>query len=286
MGEGVVYQAGATRHGIFYPGPHIRLTGLHPTARTALSVCDASASPNPLVLKKMDVAIRPESGMLKVTESLLVENPSHTCYVGLAAHDEAPVTLELSIPPDFERTTFDLEFFGRRFAVVNHKLVTSVPWPPGRRELRYTYVLRNTQEVTLWQRPLDLPCSHLTVRVEGKSSQRGPLPDAPPDHRGRKRCRLRIGRASARRAGPASAAGPAPTAVDDLWQMGRGGSHARLDRRGQLAPFPSRPAAVAGIGIAEKARCATQEETGGLKRRVATTPVGLDFLTLEPKEGL
>ena len=170
MGDGVVYQAGATRHGIFYPGPRIRLTDLQPIARTELSVCDAVASPNPLVLKKMDVTIRPETGLLKVTESLLLENPSHTCYVGEAAHDGAdPVTLELSIPPDFERTTFDQEFFGRRFAVVNNKVVTSVPWPPGQRELRYTYVLRNTQEVSQWKRPLDLPCSNVTVRVEGKS---------------------------------------------------------------------------------------------------------------------
>ena len=163
VGEGVVYQAGATRHGIFYPGPRIRLTDLQPIARTRLSVCDAVAGPSPLVLKKMDVTIRPETGLLKVTESLLLENPSHTCYVG------DPVTLELSIPPDFERTTFDLEFFGRRFAMVNNKLVTSVPWPPGERELRYTYVLRNTAEVTRWKRPLDLPCSNVTIRVEGKS---------------------------------------------------------------------------------------------------------------------
>ncbi len=85
-GNGVVYLAGATRHGIFYPGPRIRLTDLQPLASTELSVCDAVASPSPLVLKKMDVTIRPETGLLKVTESLLLENPSHTCYVGEAAH--------------------------------------------------------------------------------------------------------------------------------------------------------------------------------------------------------
>ncbi len=169
-GDGVVYQAGATRHGIFYPGPRIRLTDLQPIARSDLSVCDAVTSPDPLVLKKMEVVIRPETGLLKVTESLLLENPTHTCYVGEAAHDGAdPVTLELSIPPEFERTTFDQEFFGRRFMVVNNKVVTSVPWPPGERELRYTYVLRNTREVSQWKRPLDLPCANVTVRVEGKS---------------------------------------------------------------------------------------------------------------------
>ncbi len=53
--------------------------------------------------------------------------------------------------------------------MANNKLVTSVPWPPGERELRYTYVLRNTQEAARWKRPLDLPCSNVTVRVEGKS---------------------------------------------------------------------------------------------------------------------
>jgi len=169
-GEGVVYQAGATRHGIFYPGPRIRLTSLQPVARTELSVCDAVASPSPLVLKRMDVTIRPETGMLKVTESLVLDNPSHTCYVGKAAHDGAdPVTLELAVPPDFERTTFDLEFFGRRFVMVNGKVVTNVPWPPGERELRYTYVLRNTKDIAQWKRPLDLPCSNVTIRVEGMS---------------------------------------------------------------------------------------------------------------------
>jgi hypothetical protein len=171
VGDGIIYQSGATRHGVFYPGPRIRLTEVQPNASTELSVCDAVAGPNPLVLKKMDITIRPETGLLKVTESLLVENPSHTCYVGNTAHEGAdPVTLELSIPPDFQRTTFDLEFFGRRFALVNNKLVTGIPWPPGERELRYTYVLRNTEEVSLWKRSLDLPCSNVTIHVEGKSA--------------------------------------------------------------------------------------------------------------------
>jgi hypothetical protein len=170
VGEGVVYLAGATRHGIYYPGPRLGLTELQPLAHADIKVCDASASPCPLVLKKMDVTIRPETGLLKVTESLLIDNPSHTCYVGEPAHEGAdPLTLELSIPPEFERTTFDQEFFGRRFAVVDSRVVTGVPWPPGEREIRYTYVLRNTQKVSVWRRPMDLPCSDVTIRVEGKS---------------------------------------------------------------------------------------------------------------------
>jgi hypothetical protein len=65
--------------------------------------------------------------------------------------------------------TFDREFFGRRFAVVNNRVATGIPWTPGQRQIRYTYVLRNTQQSTAWLRPLDLPCESLTVRIEGKA---------------------------------------------------------------------------------------------------------------------
>ncbi len=169
VGAENLYLVGANRHGIFYPGPRIRLTELQPAAAAELAVCDAVTKPNPLVLKKMDVTIRPETGMLKVTESLVIDNPSHTCYVGEAAGDNEPITLALSIPPDFERMTFEKEFFGRRFLVANNLVVTSIPWTPGEREIKYTYVLRNTQEATTWRRPMDLPCADVTVRVEGKS---------------------------------------------------------------------------------------------------------------------
>ena len=51
--------------------------------------------------------------------------------------------------------------------MTNGKLATSVPWPPGERELRYTYVLRNAEKVLQWKRPFDLPCSNVTLRIEG-----------------------------------------------------------------------------------------------------------------------
>jgi hypothetical protein len=169
-GADYLYLVGATRHGIFYPGPRIHLVNPKPNAYAELSVCDAITKPNPLVLKKMDITIRPELGMLKVTERLLIDNPTHTCYVGEAATpDAAPITLALSIPQDFQRMTFDKEFFGRRFAVFENRVVTSIPWTPGERELRYTYVLRNTEQATTWLRPMDLPCSDVTVRIEGES---------------------------------------------------------------------------------------------------------------------
>ena len=169
-GEDYLYLVGADRQGVFYPGPRIRLTGMQPAARAELAVCDAVTRPNPLVLKKMEITIRPETGLLKVTESLLIDNPTHSTYVGAAAEGGGQAaTLVLSIPPEFERTTFEKEFFGRRFAVVNNKVVTGIPWTPGERELKYTYVLRNTKEATAWQRPLDLPCADVTIRIEGRS---------------------------------------------------------------------------------------------------------------------
>jgi hypothetical protein len=165
-----LYLIGANRQGIFYPGPRVRLVSPKPNAYAELSVCDAVTNPSPLVLKKMEVTIRPELGMLKVTERLLIDNPSRTCYVGEAATaDGAPITLALSIPPDFQRLTFDKEFFGRHFAVFDNRVVTSIPWTPGEREVGYTYVIRNEKGATAWQRPMDLPCSDVTVRIEGES---------------------------------------------------------------------------------------------------------------------
>ncbi len=169
-GKDNLYLVGANRHGIFYPGPRIRLVDPKPNAYAELSVCDAVTKPNPLVLKKMDVTMRPELGMLKVTEALLIENPTRATYVGEAAIAGAePITLALSIPPDFQRMTFEKEFFGRRFVVFENRVVTGIPWTPGQREVRYTYVLRNTQEAITWRRPMDLPCSDVTVRIVGKS---------------------------------------------------------------------------------------------------------------------
>ena len=82
LGEKYLYLIGANRQGVFYPGPRLTLTDLHPAARVELAVCDAVTRPNPLVLNKMEITIRPETGLLKVTESLLIDNPSRTTYIG------------------------------------------------------------------------------------------------------------------------------------------------------------------------------------------------------------
>jgi len=166
LGPNFTYLPGASRQGVHYPGPRIRLTAERPDVFARLKVHDAVEQPNPLVVLRHEIEIRPEPGVLSVTESMLVDNPTQSTYVGRPAHDGGePVTLRLSIPPDFERTTFHEEFFGRGFALINGKLVTGVPWTPGRRELKFTYVLPNTQKHRIWERPLDLPCSQVRVRI-------------------------------------------------------------------------------------------------------------------------
>jgi hypothetical protein len=160
------YLIGANRADIHYPGPRLLLTESEPAATVQLSVRDAVTWPNPLVIRKFDITIAPEPGALRVTESLLVENPTAATYVGRPpAAGAGTVTLQLAVPSDFERTTFDQEFFGRRFSMVGGKLSTGVPWTPGQRELKYTYILRNAEECRNWQRPLDLPCDQVNVRV-------------------------------------------------------------------------------------------------------------------------
>jgi len=160
------YLPGANRDGVHYPGKSIRLTPRRAHAHVELLVRDAVAEPNVLVARSHEIVVRSEPGVLRVTETIRVGNPTTTSYVGRAVCEGGePVTLELAIPSDFERVTFDEEFFGRRFSLTGGKLVTGIPWTPGERELKFTYLLRNEQRHRLWERPLDLPCSRVRLCV-------------------------------------------------------------------------------------------------------------------------
>jgi hypothetical protein len=166
-----VYLPGANHDGIHYPGPSVRLSGLRRSADVKLAVHDSVAFPNPLVVRRHDICLCPEQDALRVTESMLIDNPSPACYVGQAAGEDAqPVTLQLAIPVSFEQVTFQSEFFGRRFSLIDGKLVTGVPWPPGQRELTFSYLLPNAQRNDVWQRPLDLPSTAVRVSVRGDQS--------------------------------------------------------------------------------------------------------------------
>ncbi len=162
------YLPGANRDGIHYPGPSVRLNSLRRRAEVELAVYDVVAFPNPLVVRRHEITLAPEPGALRVTESMLIDNPGPACYVGQSAGKDAePLTLQLAIPANFQRVTFASEFFGRRFSLLGGMLMTSVPWPPGQRELKFSYVLPNTQRHCVWRRPLDLPSEHLRVSVRG-----------------------------------------------------------------------------------------------------------------------
>jgi hypothetical protein len=145
----------------------LELTAQRPSASVELAVCDAVADPCPLVVRRHEIALRHEPGALTATESLLIENPTSTCYVGRASEEGGePVTLQLAIPSEFSRVTFEQEFYGRRFSIAGGKLITGIPWPPGRREVKFTYVVPTQSGHHRWQRPLDLPCDLVRVRVE------------------------------------------------------------------------------------------------------------------------
>jgi hypothetical protein len=164
--EGVVYLPGANHDGIHYPGPRVRFGGSQISAAIKVVAYDSVAEPCPLVALRHDITLRAETGVLQVTESLLVANPTKQSYVGLASDEgHAPVTLRLAIPPDFEKVTFDKEFFGRQFKLVGQTLETDIPWTPGEREVKFTYLLPLEQRHWVFQRPLDLPCSHVRVTV-------------------------------------------------------------------------------------------------------------------------
>jgi hypothetical protein len=159
-----LYLVGADRDEVFHPGQRVRLDEAHPAAHAAIRVFDAITHPSPLVARKHDVIIRPEQNLLSVTETISIANPTLNCYVG-GAEGKRPVTLKLKIPSNFAKVTFQKEFYGRRFDLIDGELMTTIPWPPGERELSFTYVVPIEQRKQLWERPLDLPCDDVSVTV-------------------------------------------------------------------------------------------------------------------------
>jgi hypothetical protein len=161
-----IYLPGANWQAVHYPGRRLRLNSQRRDVNVRLRVHDAVEEPNPLVVSKHEIVIETQPDALRITESMVVDNPGQTTYVGRSAKADGRVaTLTLSIPADFVRTTFHKEFYGKRFVLIDGKLVTNIPWTPGRRELKFTYVLPNPIGNRVWLRPVDRPTSDVHVVV-------------------------------------------------------------------------------------------------------------------------
>lgn len=164
--EDWVYLPGANWAGVHYPGPRLRLSSVQPDARIALHVFEAASDPNPLVIRLYEITLDPQPAYVQVTECMLLENPAAVTYVGQLPHPNAkPVTLRLNVPTDFERVTFHKAFFGKRFYLIKEQLVTDLPWPPGKKELKFQYSLPRMGNELSWKRTIDLPCDELRLRV-------------------------------------------------------------------------------------------------------------------------
>jgi hypothetical protein len=167
VGPEYLYLPGANHREIHYPGRRVSLTRGQPAAYVTLDVWDTVAEPSPLVIRRHEIVIGTEAGVVHVVEAMLVDNPAHATYVGWAPSDDAPpITLRLNVPSDFERITFEQEKFGREFRVFDGRLETGIPWTPGQHWLRFTYTLRPESVRRGWQRPLDAPSDSIRVRVK------------------------------------------------------------------------------------------------------------------------
>jgi hypothetical protein len=166
---GLVYLPGANHQGVHYPGPRLRLLPGGGITHVRITVFDARSGPSPLIAEKQDIDVLVKTGVLEITETLSINNPTLTTYVGDATGEEPSRTLSLSIPQAFERVTFSGEFYGRRFKVGNGCLETDLPWTPGARELRFTYYLPVKEQRQILERLLDLPCSLVHIRVRGEA---------------------------------------------------------------------------------------------------------------------
>ena len=81
----VTYKSSAHHQGIHYPGPRLVLTDEQKTAAATLAVRDVVTTPNPLRVTDHQIQIQPSAGVLTVTETLVIDNPTRCTYVGVAA---------------------------------------------------------------------------------------------------------------------------------------------------------------------------------------------------------
>lgn len=165
----IVYMPGANREGVHYPGQRVRLDENNRVAHVTIVSFTAITTENPLVAEQHEFDIAVDGQTLTITETLLLSNPTRATYVGRTMGNGPPVTFWLSIPKNFDRVTFDKEFFGRRFLVVDHRPVTDIPWLPGKQQLRFTYHIPLAESEGRFRRPLDVPSSDVRVRVRGAS---------------------------------------------------------------------------------------------------------------------
>lgn len=159
----LVYMVGANRDGVHYPAERLRL---RPTAKVAYATIVAYAAtegPSPLVAERHDIKVHRQAQALEVTEELVVRNPSRRTYVGRPRADGSLATFSLAVPPQFDRVTFAQEFHGRRFKVIDHRLVTDLPWPPGQRTLQFSYHLPIDATHGVFERTLDVPCAQVRL---------------------------------------------------------------------------------------------------------------------------
>lgn len=162
----IVYLPGANRGEIHYPGQRVQLDSDHRAVSTNIVVFDAVHTPSPLTASRHEIDIQTDERLMTVTETLVVSNPSLSTYIGQSQGERGTVTLRLTIPENFDKVTFNREFYGRRFRIIDHRLVTDIPWPPGDRELKLTYHIPSEGGAGQFRRLLDLPTSDLRVHVQ------------------------------------------------------------------------------------------------------------------------
>jgi hypothetical protein len=136
-----------------------------------LTAYDAVSAPNPLVADSHEIELQIQHGALAVTETLWINNPSLTTYVGESG-DGAPMTLSLSIPDGFERVTFHDEFNGRHFKLRDNLLYTDIPWTPGKREVKFSYLLPVEDTKLMLEWSVSLPCTRYRLSVRGENADR------------------------------------------------------------------------------------------------------------------
>ena len=87
LNEELVYVPGANLEGIHYPGHRVHLSAVQPSDNQRIVAYETVSDPCPLVVMRRDIEIEAQTGVLQVTETFVVSNPTLRSYVGTEGPD-------------------------------------------------------------------------------------------------------------------------------------------------------------------------------------------------------
>lgn len=141
--EEIVYLASLSYDGVTYSSEPVSLTGAEERQSLVLNVFESSSDDEGVFVAQMAYIVDPQPGFLTVRQIVILGNRGETTFVGDAAGEDRPITVQIPIPEGAQDVRFDGGELGGRFVEQDEILFDTAAIPPGdaTHEISLSYLL-------------------------------------------------------------------------------------------------------------------------------------------------